>query len=608
MQVGLPWKPALCAGLLLATAQAVYTAPQGDDPEGARRLDRLHAELAAARQAQDPSRLRAAYEELATLQPDNSEFHRGHGLAAYLSGHYQQAIAALARAADLEPNLAGARLYLSMSLYRTNRFQEALEAVNQSPELAAGQAAALYWKGASYRALGQLAPAIAVLEAARRTSEPDPNLLQLLTRSYSERSSELLRRLLSTAPDSAAARLLKAEELAMDGVHQAALRELNTALSASPGFIGLHLAKGGILWAQEKYEAGAAEFRLELENDPLSLEASLRLAAYHLDQGDSGEAGALLRRVGRYSPPDDRIAELTAAAEQSVDADDQSRANQVRTPPSITSLAEAEIAYRNGWPEVAAAGLESILGAQPDSTEARRLLARCRLAEGDVAKAASQLVEILGSQAGDAEALYLAGKAYERLAMETAEALLALKPDSASIRLLRGEAFERGPKHELKKALAEFRQALELQPDDPGTHHAIARVLYKMKRFDEAVPHLEEVLASNRSHGTANYLLGKIQLVNRNRIAAIKHLQVAVDARPELSDAKRDLARALVLAGRHQEGIDLYKSLLRVNPADSSLHALLAVAYRVAGQMAEARIHAERARSVGSAEHQARRK
>ena len=317
MQVGLSWKPALCAGLLLATAQAVYTAPQGDDPDGARRLDWLRAELAAARQAQDPSRLRAAYEELAALQPDNSEFHRGHGLAAYLSGDYQQAIAALTRAADLEPDLAGARLYLSMSLYRTNRFQEALEAVDQSPELAASQPAALYWKGASHRALRQLAPAIAALEAARRGSEPDPNLLQLLTRSYSERSSELLRRLLSTSPDSAAARLLKAEELAMDGVDQAALRELDTALSASPGFIGLHLAKGGILWAQEEYEAGAAEFRLELDNDPLSLEASLRLAAYHLDQGDSGEARALLRRVGRYSPPDDRIAELAAAAEQS---------------------------------------------------------------------------------------------------------------------------------------------------------------------------------------------------------------------------------------------------------------------------------------------------
>ena len=607
MQVGLLWKPALCAGLLLATVQAVYTAPQGDDPEGSRRLDRLRAELAAARQAQDPFRLRAAYEELAALQPDNSQFHRGHGLAAYLSGNYQQAIAALARAADLEPDLAGARLYLSMSLYRTNRFEEALEAVSQSPELAAGQPAALYWKGASYRALGQLEPAIAALEAARRGAEPDANLLQLLTRSYSERSAELLRRLLSTAPASAAARLLKAEELAMDGVEQAALRELGKALSASPSFIGLHLAKGDVLWAREDYEAGAAEFRLELDNDPLSLEANLRLAAYHLDQGNSGQAQALLRRVGRYSPSDDRIAELTAAAERSIDADDRSGANQAWKPPSVTSLADAELAYRDGWPEVAAAGLESILEAQPDSIEARRLLARCHLAEGDVAKAARQLVVILGSQAGDAEALYLAGKAYERLATETAEALLALNPDSASIRLLRGEAFERGPKHDFEKALAEFRKALELQPDDPGTHHAIARVLFKMKRFDEAVPHLGEVLARNRSHGMANYLLGKIYLVNRNRITAIKHLQMAVDARPELSDAKRDLAKALVLAGRHQAGIDLYKKLLRVNPADSSLHALLAVAYRTAGRMVEARMHAEQARSVGSAEHQARR-
>lgn len=606
MQFGLLWKPALCAGMLLATVQAAYTAPRDSDPEGTRRLERLQAELSAARQAQDPSRLRTAYEELAALQPDNPEFHRGHGLAAYLSGDYQQAIAALARAADLEPNLAGARLYLSMSLYRTNRFEEALKAVDQSPELAAGQPAALYWQGAAYRALGQLAPAIAALEAARRAAESDANLLQLLTRSYSERSAELLGRLMSTAPDSAAAKLLKAEELAMDGVDQAALRELDMALSASPTFIGLHLAKGEILWAREEYAAGAAEFRLELDNDPISLEANLRLAAYHLDQGDPAEARTLLQRVGRYSPPDDRIATLTAAAERSGDANDRSGANQAPEPPSASTLVEAELAYRNGWPEVAAAGLEAILETQPDSIEARRLLARCHLAKGEIAKAASQLAAVLGSQAGDAEALYLAGRACERLATDTAEALFALDPDSSSIRLLRGEAFERGPQHEFEKALAEFRKALQLQPDDPGTHHAIGRVLFKMKRFDEAMPHLEEVLDRNRRHGMANYLLGRIHLVNRNRIKAVSHLQMAVDARPELSDAKRDLAKALVLTGRHQEGIELYRKLLRVTPADRSLHALLAVAYRTAGQMAEARIHAEQARSLGSAEHKAK--
>ena len=164
---------------------------------------------------------------------------------------------------------------------------------------------------------------------------------------------------------------------------------------------------------------------------------------------------------------------------------------------------------------------------RPDFIEVRRLLTRCRLAEGADSKAADQLTEILELKPADAESLYLAGKAYERLATVTAEDLFALNPDSASVRLLRGEAFERGPRNDFDKALAEFRKAVELQPDDPAAHHAIGRVLFKMKRFDEAVPHLQEVLARNRMHGMANYLLGKIHLVNRNRVTAIKHLQAA---------------------------------------------------------------------------------
>ncbi len=597
-------KPALYAGLLLAAVQGVNSAPRDEGPDETRRLDSLRSELAAAQQAQDPSRLQAAYAELVSVQPNNPAFHRGHGLASYLGGQHQQAIAALQKAAELQSDLAGVRLYLGMSLYRTNRFEEALQALDGSPELVAGEPVALYWKGASHRALGQLASAIAALEAARRGTDSDANLLQLLTRSYSERSAKLLRELLSIAPDSAAARLLKAEELAMDGVEPAALRELDKALASSPDLIGLHLAKGQILWGRGEYDAGAAEFRMELANDPLGVEASLRLAAYALDRGNPAEALNLLRRAERYSPSDERVADLMADAERIGAATGQAVDDFGHAPPTVTSLEDARDAYRNAWPRLAAALLESLVEDRPDFVEARKLLARCLLAEGIDSKAAAQLNAVLELEPGDSEALYLAGKAYERLAAETAEDLFALNPDSASVRQLRGEAFERGPKSDFEKALAEFRAAAELQPDGPGAHHAIARILFKMKRFEEAVPHIQKVLARNRRHGMANYLLGKIHLVSRNRITAIKHLQMAVDARPELAEAKRDLARALVLAGRYEEGIGLYKKLLAVNASDPSLHALLAVAYRTAGRMEEARMHADRARSLGSSKHQ----
>lgn len=593
---------ALCVGLFAVLAPGSVCAPVEAGTAAAGEVDSLLAEVRSAQQAQDSARLGAAYARLAALQPDNPEFHRGHGLALYLRGEYQRAIASLESAARLRPDLLGVQLYLAMSLYRTNRFQEALGALEDSPEVAAGKPVALYWKGAVHRALGQFAPAIAALETARRDAPPDANLLQLLTRTYSDRSTELLRKLLSIAPTSAAARLLRAQELAMDGVEAAALRELDSALASSPDFIGLHHAKGEILWSRGEHDAGAAEFRRELENDPLGFESSLRLAAYHLDRGDHTEALALLRRVADYRPSDHRAVSLLASAERL--SGSAAQADIDSPDPPLESLAGAKSAYRRGRPDLAVQFLEPLVESEPDVIEARMLLARCHIAKGSDSKAANQLTSVLDSEPRNTEALYMAGSAYERLAAATAEDLFALNPDSASVRLLRGEAFERGPKSDLGQALAEFRKAVELQSDNTAAHHALGRVLFKMKRYEEAIPHLEAVLARNRRHGMANYLLGKIHLVNRDRITAIKHLEMSIDARPGLSEAKRDLARALVFSGRRDEGIAIYKKLLLVDASDPSLHAQIAVAYRTAGRMDEARMHAEWAQRLAAAKHQ----
>ena len=604
MRVRLSWQRGLSAVLLAAWSQGTWPAAGEEVPPDGRRIEQLQAEVASAQQARDPARLAQAFGELARLRPEDPTLHRGQGIASYLSGNYAKAVEPLRRAAELDPALDGARLYLGMSLYRLNGFEDALRQLDASPELARGQPVALYWKGASHRALGQLEPAILALEAARSGGEPNADLLQLLTRSYSERSTQLLRKLLSEQPDSAASKLLRAEELAMDGVDDAALRELDEALAQAPGVPGVHKAKGEILRAMGEHGAASEQFAMELEVHPVSPEASLGLAAHRLDQGDPEAALRLLDKVVRFRPDDHRVARLTALARRALPAGSRFAVAKPESPPIVNSFAAAVGAYSVGWTSAAASWLESALHENGGAVAPRWLLAKCHLAEGDEAGAVGQLIAILQSQPGDAEALLLAGKAYERLASETAEALFALNPNSASVRVLRGEAFERAPLHEFESALGEFQQAISLQPGDPATHFAAGRVLFKMKRFEEAAIHLEKSLALNRRHGMANYLLGRIHLANRRTDDAIGHLEAAVEARPSLADARRDLARAMVQAGRSEEAVELYRNLLRTSPGDSSLHALIAVAYRREGRMDEARRHAQEAQALAAAKHQ----
>ena len=593
-----PSAPAVCA-LLLAGAVLHGLSTRGVAAQEG--TAELLSELSDAQQEQDHARLRALYAQLAQLQPGNPEFQRGLGLSSYLQGDFEGAIEALERVASLESDLPGARLYLGISYYRTNRFAEALAELEQSPELVGNEPMARYWQGATLRALGRLAEAISALEAARAGAGTNPDVLEMLTRSYSQQSAEYFRRLLNVAATSPPARLLRAEELAMDGAEDAALNELDVALDEAPGLVGLHGMKGQVLWSREEYEKGADEFRRELENDPISVESHVRLGAYFLDSGDSASALGHLRLAERFGPQDERVGELLDQALRAGGAENSPLGTADGSPTaSRVSLQAARDHYRRGEAGEAALLLKQLLDGRPESIEARKLLARCQLVEGRIEQAAEQLQQILARVQDDPETLYLLGKSYEKLASNTAERLFELNPRSSRIRMLRGEAFERGPLYEFEKALAEFRAAKELGSADSGVHHAIGRVLFKMKRFDEAVPHLEAALALNRGHGIANYLLGRIKLLNGDRVGAIQSLSAAVEARPGMADAQRDLARALVLEGRHDEGIQIYRSLLETNPADTSLHALLAATYRRAGRLEEAKAQAEKARLAGA--------
>ena len=589
-----PSAPAICA-LLLACTLVLGATPQGTPTQ--RRLDELLAELGEAQQKQDHANLRALYAELARLQPEKPEFQRGLGLACYLQGEFEPAIVAFERASSLDPDLPGTRLYLGISYYRTNRFSEALVELGQAPELRANDPMAQYWVGTTYRALGRMPEAISSLEAAQAGAKTNLDVLQMLTRSYSEHSAEWFRRLLTAAATSPPARLLKAEELAMDGAEEAALQEINEALAEAPRLIGLHRIRGEVLWSQEQYAGGANEFRLELGNDPFSVESHVRLGGYLLDNGDPASALGHLRLAQRFAPSDERVSTLLDQALRAGVAarDPLGNAEDISTAGGL-SIEAAHLAYRRGDAERASVLLRSLLEVRQESTEARRLLARCQLAEGRIGEAVEQLLHILANRTDDPETLYVLGKTYEGLASESAERLFRLNPRSSEARILRGESFERGPRYEFEKALAEFREAKNLNPNDPGIHHALGRVLYKLRRFDEAIPHLQAALSLNRSHTMANYLLGKIQLLQGERAAAIDSLLAAVHARPDLMAAQRDLARALVLEGRHEEGIQIYQALLESAPEDASLHALLAAAYRRAGRMEEARAQAEKAR------------
>ncbi len=221
--------------------------------------------------------------------------------------------------------------------------------------------------------------------------------------------------------------------------------------------------------------------------------------------------------------------------------------------------------------------------------------------KGRTEEAARRLAASLAAAPGSAAISYELAETYDNLSRQTAEALFELYPDSHRVRMLRGEAYEQSSRLEFDAALAEYRAAEQLQPDELGVHAAIGRVLWRLNRFDEAIVELEKELKLNPSHGTASFLLGRIFLDRGQVGEAIARLTTAAEAQPQSLEIGRTLARALVENGRPQEGIEIYQALMRDYPDEPSIHALLAYAFRKAGRMEAAKRSADKARELGAA-------
>ncbi len=152
---------------------------------------------------------------------------------------------------------------------------------------------------------------------------------------------------------------------------------------------------------------------------------------------------------------------------------------------------------------------------------------------------------------------------------------------------------------DIASAEALVSQALALSPSNPRAHFAKGDLLCARRRFAEAIPEYEMVLASNRNSVEALAVIGWCKLLTGSIEEAIPALEQALRLSP------RDrwtavwcswTAQAYLLKSRTDEAIHWLEKGRSANPALPHVHAYLASAYglkgeteRAAAELAEAR-------------------
>ena len=120
---------------------------------------------------------------------------------------------------------------------------------------------------------------------------------------------------------------------------------------------------------------------------------------------------------------------------------------------------------------------------------------------------------------------------------------LYLQPDSAEThRALTLALFD---KRDLDGATAEYRQAIRLGPEDAGAHVNLGLALYVKDDLDGAIAEYREAVRLNPKDPNSHFLLGNALAKKPDLEACITELRDAVRLRPDFAEAHDNLGSAL---------------------------------------------------------------
>jgi superkiller protein 3 len=141
----------------------------------------------------------------------------------------------------------------------------------------------------------------------------------------------------------------------------------------------------------------------------------------------------------------------------------------------------------------------------------------------------------------------------------------------------------------LPEALDALQRAAKVAPYDPEIDYYFARVYFASGDVKEQ----ERAAASAISKGTrfvgeAHYFLGDARQKLRNNIGAIDAYQKAINAKPDLYQAYRNLAEAYRGEGRYNDAIAISKQALQKFPSDGNVYTDLSWYYSLSDRPEDA--------------------
>jgi protein O-mannosyl-transferase len=148
-----------------------------------------------------------------------------------------------------------------------------------------------------------------------------------------------------------------------------------------------------------------------------------------------------------------------------------------------------------------------------------------------------------------------------------------------------------GDQRKFIEALAHFQEALRLKPNYAEAHNNLGNTLSAMMNFEKAVAHYKEAIRIQPDYSEAHFNLGNTLGKQKEFEKAIAHYKEAIKLQPKFSRAHNNLGSTLFQQGKFTESISHFETAIALDPGYVEAHNNLGSALGQQGQFEEARAH-----------------
>ncbi|MBI4579221.1 MAG: tetratricopeptide repeat protein [Planctomycetes bacterium] len=172
------------------------------------------------------------------------------------------------------------------------------------------------------------------------------------------------------------------------------------------------------------------------------------------------------------------------------------------------------------------------------------------------------------------------------------EEAVRLEPDWPTARVNLGLALMQ--QRRLAEAEAQLRAALDREPGNSAAHNAMGAALAAQGRSAQAMEHFRSALQSRPEFPEAHFNLALALADQGAGIEAIRQLQQALALRPAYPEAHFRLGDLLAAGGRGAEAVAHYRQALQLAPDEPVIHANLGIELAKMGRVDQAIVHFQR--------------